>query len=175
MSQGWSCRDSRQHLQVEDAVLAHMIKHRQLTSRASEAGGQLFGVVSDEDVRVLRATGPYAGDERNRYHYRSNPTAAQQAIEGQTKTGLLYLGEWHTHAEDHPRASWQDAAAMKALHAGSRLNTTSMLLMIVGRGQLPDGLYVCSFDGRRLVEWFQGNPPESRLRRVLGTMRNAFR
>ena len=90
--------EASQMLLLEPSVIKHIESHRQLVFAAKEAGGQLFGVVSEELVRVVRATGPYRGDERGRYFYRSNPVAAQNAIEKQSKSGLLYLGEWHTRS-----------------------------------------------------------------------------
>ena len=93
-----------QELHVDMVVLKHVSKYRQTTSRSTEAGGQLFGAFDNEKICVVEATGPYIGDYRSRSSYRSNPVAAQRAIEERSLRGLLYLGEWHTHAEDHPVA-----------------------------------------------------------------------
>lgn len=133
---------SSQSLIIESPALTHVARFRQLSPWAKEAGGQLFGTIDAKAIRVHEATGPYTGDERQRCRYRSNAEAAQRAIDEAAKRGLLYIGEWHTHAEDCPSASTMDDDAMQRLIANSRLNSNALLLMIVGRTQHPVGLGV---------------------------------
>jgi integrative and conjugative element protein (TIGR02256 family) len=145
--------DVRQALSITRPALQHVSRHRQSKPWATEAGGQLFGTIGPTQVCVLDASGPYAGDERSRYRYRSNSTAAQRAIEDRNSRGLLYLGEWHTHAEDQPSASSLDDDAMRRLIASSQLNTSSLLMMIVGRARGAAGLAVWSITGFRARQW----------------------
>jgi len=142
-----------QTLRLEPAVLKHVGKRRQMTAASTEAGGQLFGLVSEEEVRILSATGPYRGDERSRYFYRSNPRAAQRAVEKHAKAQLLYLGEWHTHAEDCPSASESDMDAMRRLLAHSKLNVSTLLMLIVGRSSRLDGLFLSSVGDSEVDQW----------------------
>ena len=135
-----SMQDVAQQVVLESAVMEHVLRHRQLRPWSKEAGGQLFGSISPDFIQVVRATGPYSGDERSRYRYRSNPNAAQRAIEECSAQQLLYLGEWHTHAEDRPSASGLDGGAMKLLMANSRLNSNSLLMLIAGRAEPVDGI-----------------------------------
>lgn len=111
----------------------HMYRYRQCSPWAKEAGGQLFGSITAEQILVTTATGPYPSDERSSHRYRSDPAAAQRAILAQAESGLLYLGEWHTHAEDQPDASSLDRDAMHLLLAKSQLNSNALLMLIVGR------------------------------------------
>ncbi len=134
-------------------VLSHVRAHRQLSSRATEAGGQLFGTITPELIEVTKATGPYSGDERSRYRYRSNPVAAQLAIQEQSRTSLLYLGEWHTHAEDYPDASGLDDEAMQLLLARSQLNSNALLMLIVGRVDTISGLALFTVTPERVYRW----------------------
>ena len=145
--------DVVQRVRLGADVLSHVRGHRQLSSRATEAGGQLFGAITPKLIDVTKATGPYTGDERSRYRYRSNPAAAQRAIEEQSQAGLLYLGEWHTHAEDHPGASGLDDAAMQLLLARSKLNSNSLLMLIVGRVETVSGLALLTVTSARLYRW----------------------
>jgi integrative and conjugative element protein (TIGR02256 family) len=145
--------DTPQTLLITRSALQHVSRHRQSTPWATEAGGQLFGTINAEQVRVTEASGPYAGDERSRYRYRSNPVAAQRAIEDRHKRGLLYLGEWHTHAEDHPNASSLDDDAMRRLISSSQLNSNALLMMIVGRARAPAGLAVWSVSSVAADRW----------------------
>jgi integrative and conjugative element protein (TIGR02256 family) len=142
-----------QRILLEPDVLAHVYRHRQISARAKEAGGQLFGTIDATFVRVVYSTGPYSGDERSRYLYRSDPTAAQRAIETQSRAGLLYLGEWHTHAEDHPSASDLDSDAMSRLVSSSKLNSNALAMLIVGRAFGPGGLGLFTVKQGSYLTW----------------------
>jgi integrative and conjugative element protein (TIGR02256 family) len=121
-----------QRLRIEPCVLRHLRRYRQSRSMQSEAGGQLFGTVTNSLVRISAASGPHRSDQRSRYGFRSNPTAAQRSIEAYASRGLLYLGEWHTHAENVPNPSGDDANALRAILEKSQLNTDALVLVIIG-------------------------------------------
>lgn len=145
--------DTSQSLLIAHLALQHVSRHRQSTPWATEAGGQLFGTLNATQVCVTEASGPYVGDERSRYRYRSDPAAAQRAIEDRHKRGLLYLGEWHTHAEDYPSASGLDDDAMRRLIASSQLNSNALLMMIVGRARSAAGLALWSVSSQAAHRW----------------------
>lgn len=153
--------DTSQALSIARLALQHVNRYRQSTPWATEAGGQLFGTLSAAQMCVIEASGPYAGDERSRYRYRSNPAAAQRAIEDRHKRGLLYLGEWHTHAEDYPNASELDDDAMRRLIASSQLNSNALLMMIVGRARSTSGLAVWSVSSDAAYRWILSAAPEA--------------
>lgn len=142
-----------QRVELSADALTHMRAYRQTSSKATEAGGQLFGSITPALIRVSKATGPYPADERSRYRYRSNPTAAQRAIQKQSQVGLLYLGEWHTHAEDHPDASGMDDEAMRLLLARSQLNSNALLMLIVGRKTTVESLALWAVTPQRVYQW----------------------
>ena len=153
MSITWRCRGFRQALILSDNVLRYVHTHQQHSLQANEAGGQLFGAVTPEEVLVSSATGPYARDERSRYSYRSDPRAANEAIEIQEAKGLSYLGEWHTHAEGRPTPSSSDTATMSAIARKSTLRAGAAMMLIVGQSAPPDGLYVGTFEKGRFRRW----------------------
>jgi integrative and conjugative element protein (TIGR02256 family) len=133
-SSAWerSILGASQCLRIEPRVLRHVRKYRQSLPTKPEAGGQLFGTVTDSLVRISAVSGPHRSDQRSRYAFRSNPHAAQESIEAQAERGLLYLGEWHTHAENVPHPSASDSSALRAILEKSRLNTNALVLVIVG-------------------------------------------
>lgn len=155
--------DNHQTLWIAPPALRHVNRHLQSTPWATEAGGQLFGTINSERVCVTEVSGPYPGDERSRYRYRSNPAAAQRAIEDHHKRGLLYLGEWHTHAEDTPSASSLDDDAMQRLISNSLLNSDALLMMIVGRARGAAGLAVWSVSSKSIRRWSLSESSESIL------------
>jgi integrative and conjugative element protein (TIGR02256 family) len=153
MSLSWRCRDFRQVLVLSDEVLSYVRAHRQLEHCANEAGGQLFGVVSPQEVLITVATGPYAADTRSRFSYRSSPQAANAAIETQEGGGLSYLGEWHTHAEGRPTPSSYDKATMSAISKKSTLRAGAAMMLIVGQSETLEGLYVGTFENGKFHRW----------------------
>jgi integrative and conjugative element protein (TIGR02256 family) len=149
----WHCATVGQSLHVNRTVLERLREHRQIRKRDSEAGGQLFGTVTSDSVSIVRATGPYATDQRSRYQYRSNPIEAQRTINALAIEGLLFLGEWHTHAEATPDASAADIKTMALINEHSQTNVSALFLLIVGCAPLPNGIAVYSTSGSNLKRW----------------------
>lgn len=145
--------ESSQCIVIEHSVLDHMAKHRQLAWYSREAGGQLFGTIGANEVVVCMARGPYRRDQRWRFSYRSNRKAAQRAIDEMSAKGLIYLGEWHTHPEEHPVASAADHDAMVRLMAASTTKLSSLLMLIQGRVSGVNGVAVYSSDPNGLTRW----------------------
>lgn len=148
-----------QRVVIVERALEHMARYRQMSWYSREAGGQLFGTVTADKVVVLTAMGPYRGDQRWRTSYRSNPAAAQRAIDQQAREGHLYLGEWHTHPEDHPMASGADFEAMAKLLRASRTRLANLLMVIQGRALGERGLAVHSFGADGLTRWHVQSVP----------------
>jgi integrative and conjugative element protein (TIGR02256 family) len=142
-----------QRVVIADRALDHMARYRQLSRYSKEAGGQLFGTVSSSEVVVFTATGPYRGDQRWRTSYRSNPKAAQRTIDEQAREGHLYLGEWHTHPENHPNASGTDFDAMARLQQASSTRMANILMVIQGRVLGERGLALHSFGVDGPTRW----------------------
>lgn len=175
MSLIWRKSGTAQRIRITDAVLNHVAKYQQHGLSATEAGGQLFGTVNPTEVRVIAAVGPHRRDERSRYRYRSDPQSAQRAISEQAKNGLLYLGEWHTHAEDLPSPSGDDKDAMIALTEKSSLRVDAALLLIVGRESPPTGLYLGAFRQGSFEDWRCGTGKSARRARTKSWFDRVFR
>ena len=154
--------ESSQRIVIASEVIAHLGRFRQRSWLSREAGGQLFGLIQASDVIVSVATGPYRGDQRWRTSYRSNAKAAQRAIDELSKKGLLYLGEWHTHPEDFPKASSSDYDAITRLGGASRTRVSTLLMMIQGRSDDTAGIAIYSSGTDGLVRWtlFDDRKPE---------------
>lgn len=143
-------------LRFRPCVVSHVLRYRQHGREDPESGGQLFGRLDGSVLTFEVATGPYLGDERSRYVYRSNPVAAQKAIDKHATLGRTYLGEWHTHADDCPNPSGADLRAIEELQVRSALSGVDLFLLIVGRLAPPDGLRLLSFSSRVETEWTLG-------------------
>lgn len=143
---------ARQSLRIEPSVLRHIRRYRQVRPSAREGGGQLYGAVTDERVTVSHVAGPRRTDERGRFWFRSDPKKAQIDIERFARRSLLYLGEWHTHAEAAPRPSGSDEQAMRQIYARSLLNTNALLLVILGCVKSGDDIRVWYLDGSGVLQ-----------------------
>lgn len=145
----------QQSLRIEAGVLRCLRKYRQTRLGQSESGGQLFGTVTPSLVTVSHVARPHRSDQKARTSFRSDPERAQAAIQRFARRGLLYLGEWHTHAEPIPRPSFSDEEAMRSLFLRSQLSTSALLLLIIGYGN-PDGdvgvWYIDSSGGLHTVD-----------------------
>jgi len=144
---------STQRIILTEGALAHIALHKQLSWWGREAGGQLFGTMTGDEVIISKASGPYRGDQRSRCSYRSNPRAAQRAINHFAALELIYFGEWHTHPEDRPEASFADLNAMRRLRAASELRMSSSVMLIQGRAVGPEGLALYSGGAEGLLPW----------------------
>jgi integrative and conjugative element protein (TIGR02256 family) len=87
---------------------------------------------------IEQATMPTTLDKRFRYRFERMPfghgaIALSRWIASQGT--IRYLGEWHTHPEDHPHPSVLDRSEWKHLSV-KRRDKRSMLAVIVGRKYL---------------------------------------
>lgn len=99
-------------------ALATIQSFAQRTPDALEAGGLLFGRLShdDRDVTIDRVTTPKPGDKPSRYGFLlESPLHAREGhqIWEETAGSCFHVGDWHTHAEPHPRPSADDLASWR--------------------------------------------------------------
>ncbi|MBD8561751.1 Mov34/MPN/PAD-1 family protein [Pseudomonas fluorescens] len=104
----------------------------------AEAGGILLGHVRGIHLEILEATIPMPKDRRLKYFFERLLDGHQGIAElrWRDSNGLVrYVGEWHTHPEDHPTPSGLDLSEWQKL-AAVRRDGRPMLAAIVGRQDL---------------------------------------
>jgi integrative and conjugative element protein (TIGR02256 family) len=133
----WSTADKTVLLNFDASVLQVFSKYRQLQG-GTEAGGILLGTVHEGGLLVTEASEPTTRDmrrpflfERLEFRHRALAESRWRASGGTTR----YLGEWHTHPQDHPAPSMLDRHEWKQL-ARKRADGRPMLAVIVGRRSL---------------------------------------
>lgn len=117
-------------------VLSHLSNWRQFKRRSKEAGGVLLGTHKGSDVLIVGFTTPTKSDKRSRYGFSRSNSAHSSLIEAAFKasTGRVdYVGEWHTHPENHPFPSNQDLKMMASQFGNLNLNPHPLVSIIVGR------------------------------------------
>ncbi|MFD1378123.1 Mov34/MPN/PAD-1 family protein [Fodinicurvata halophila] len=148
--------DTGRELVITEAVLDHVGRHRQYKPSPSEAGGQLFARFEGLKISVERATGPRPSDRRSLFVFSPNRLAERSEIVHLFKVGLHYVGDWHTHPEPHPQPSATDISSFQDMFQQSRHRLASFVMIIVGKSEPPDGLFValCNNEGvKRLRTW----------------------
>ena len=122
---------------------------RQVDDRAQEAGGVLLGrlIVNTEDVVVDEITKPGPDDIRGRYQFKRSSNSAQPRVVSawRESTGTkIYLGDWHSHPEDHPSPSFVDRRDWNRVVKRAVYEQAFLLFAIVGRRSI--GVW----EGRRI-------------------------
>ena len=131
----WATNDRRMLLHFSDSSLEIFRHHVQVRDVDCEAGGLLLGSVHGTHMLIEQATIPTVWDRRFRYLFERMPfghEAIALARWTASRGTVRYLGEWHTHPEDHPHPSGLDRSEWNLLSA-KRRDKRSMLAVIVGR------------------------------------------
>ena len=134
----WATPERRVLVNFAEPVLCVFERHIQHKLSDCEAGGILLGTVHGSNILLTDATVPTARDRQFRYLFERLPfghrVIAQRRWRASAGT-VRYLGEWHTHPQNHPLPSGLDQSEWGEL-ARKRLDGRPMLAVIVGRSAL---------------------------------------
>lgn len=134
----WASSDRAVLLNFDASVLAVFANHVQRKARDCEAGGILVGTVHEAGLLVKEASEPTGRDVRQQYFFERMPFRHRALARSRWRSSagtMRYLGEWHTHPQDHPTPSALDRAEWMQL-ARKRADGRPMLAVIVGRRSL---------------------------------------
>lgn len=134
----WATGNKSRLLHFSMDTLEKFRQHIQSSDTDREAGGLLLGSVHGAHLLIEQATVPTAWDKRFRYLFERMPFGHEAiALSRWTASQgtVRYLGEWHTHPEDHPHPSGLDRSEWNRLSA-QRRDKRPMLAVIVGRKSL---------------------------------------
>ncbi|KYG81236.1 hypothetical protein AWW67_07720 [Roseivirga seohaensis] len=126
---------------ILDSVLEIMGNYKQTDRKSPEAGGVLLGQVKNNRVYIMKVSTPSIRDRSSRTSFIRNKKVAQSIIDYEftnSKKKTIYLGEWHTHPEKHPKPSGVDLKMIFDQYKRNNLNEPFLLLIIQGTG----GLYI---------------------------------
>jgi integrative and conjugative element protein (TIGR02256 family) len=137
---------------LTDQVLDHFARNKQCRFYQRESGGQLFARFVGADTIIDEATGPRRADWRTRFSYRAHRPAEQREIEARFALGLHYVGDWHTHPEDRPTPSDNDLQTIADIANKSEHALNGLILIIVGKMEFPEGLFVGITRGHSVIE-----------------------
>lgn len=134
----WATDDRRTLLHFSESTLETFYQHIQASDSDCEAGGLLLGSVHGTHMIIEEVTTPTEYDKRFRCLFERLPFGHESiALARWTASNgtIRYLGEWHTHPEDHPQPSSLDRSEWNRLSA-KRRDKRPMIAVIVGRKSL---------------------------------------
>lgn len=124
-------------LNISEEVIKLFNKYRpKPLINKKEAGGILLGRVYAQKVVIENITEPSFLDKAGEFFFIRNIPKAQRAIDKswkKTEGEQIYLGEWHTHNEDHPSPSTRDMCMIRNMLKDSIMEIDFLFLIILGR------------------------------------------
>lgn len=118
---------------VSALVIKLVARYRQLKAGDPESGGILIGLRRGEHFEITSATIPQADDKRTRFRFERVERGHADALKKRWAASMgteNYLGEWHTHPEDHPSPSSIDVSEWQR---AAKLHNQPLVMLIVGR------------------------------------------
>jgi integrative and conjugative element protein (TIGR02256 family) len=131
-------RQNGGRISLSSMAVAVFEQYQQNDNRSTESGGVMIGrlILNSEDVVVDCAVPPAPNDRRTRLSYARGIEPSQQYINDAWMASggaRNYLGEWHTHPEDHPLPSHQDFLNWSHILLNTQLERDFLFFVIVGR------------------------------------------
>lgn len=129
------------HIKLSDSVIEQIRSYEQHKKGDLEAGGVLLGrfVVDSKDIIIDMASEPMRGDKRTRYSFHRGAKKHQLVIDEEwkrTNGKSHYLGEWHTHPEQHPDPSGKDIDNWKNHLTRDVFSSRYLYFIIVGTREI---------------------------------------
>jgi len=126
------------HVEISGQAQDALFQMRQVDDDAPEGGGVLLGrlIVDSDDVVIDEITTPGPHDRRARYWFNRSKKSAQPRVnEAWAQSGgtRIYLGDWHSHPEDHPTPSRVDRKDWARVLKEASYEQASLFFVIVGR------------------------------------------
>lgn len=115
-----------------------MLSFRQMKKGSKESGGVLLGryIKDSSDVVVDFITTPQKNDISTETFFFKNKDEHQEIIDNRWKESngtCNYLGEWHTHPQDHPTPSSTDIKTWFRLVKETKFEFGELYFVIIGR------------------------------------------
>lgn len=131
-------------LEIKESVVERLKEYCQ--TKGNEIGGILTGsIISDNKYRVSNVSEPCTELKMsNRYSCIRDALIANNFIYEDFEVSdhtRIYIGEWHTHPEDHPMPSAVDINSIAEIYNKSDIVIDGVILIIVGLNTNYYGFY----------------------------------
>lgn len=128
----WECERLHLRISLAPKVVEALLEHRQIKWKDREAGGPLFSNSPGRKCTIDLASGPFPKDRRARHSYIPHRPSVQADVHRKHRSGLHFVGTWHTHPSARPTASPSDARSISNLFRESEHNLDVFIMLIVG-------------------------------------------
>lgn len=123
-------------IDLDRTALHEMLAYRQKAKNNLEAGGVHLGrfILDSKNIVVDEVTKPFSSDIRERRRFKRG-LEHQKVIDEKWRLSdgkTNYLGEWHTHPENHPEPSRQDIREWKKILKNDVFSSRYLYFVIVG-------------------------------------------
>lgn len=140
-------------LVLEDNALNEIYKYEP-ENYLHENGGILLGKFNNEEniYVITNVSSTNLKDKKGKNFFIRNKKQAQSIINEiwrQSKGEINYLGEWHTHRENHPSPSFIDKQLVKQMINNKNVEIKNVFMVILGKRK---ELYVCTISNKREIE-----------------------
>jgi integrative and conjugative element protein (TIGR02256 family) len=133
-------------IKISGDILIQLKKYIQDDDKKHEAGGLVVGYYTDPNIfSITDISTPHKEDKSSRFRFLRSKKQAQLFISKLYKESnrkKIYLGEWHTHPENHPTPSGLDKCSILKQYKCNRLNSDVIFMIIVGR----KSIYIAKVD-----------------------------
>ena len=124
-------------LKISSSALKKLNKFRQIDTSKKEAGGVLLGrfILDSNNIIVDKVTSPKSKDRRTRFSFKKLDSYHQHIINQEWKESkgrTNYIGEWHSHPENHPTPSALDVEEWKRKSKEDIYDNSFLIFIIVG-------------------------------------------
>lgn len=121
-------------------------------SKSSESGGLLFADFCFPEIVIKLATIPNKKDKCARYSFIPCRNIQRKIVFEKYKTGLHYIGEWHTHPVAYPTPSNLDINSMKDTFLKSKHELNFILMIIVGSSKEKLQLWCSLHNAKEMIQ-----------------------
>jgi len=130
--------------EFDHSCISTFEKHKQKSFFSREIGGQLFAKFTETKLVIEMVTVTKGKSRRSRFGFWPDRATERRDIQALFEQGLHYVGDWHTHPENHPTPSVADTIKIADIFRCSRHELDNLLIVIVGLAPFPKGLFVGS-------------------------------
>jgi len=125
------------YVEISESALTTLYKFRQTNPDDKEAGGILLGrfIRDSKDVVIDAATPPDKQDKRSLFRFFRKKRTSQKIVNKawkETEHTKNYLGDWHTHPENHPTPSGHDINNWLRIGRKALYEQDFLIFIIVG-------------------------------------------
>ncbi|MGJ8652601.1 MAG: Mov34/MPN/PAD-1 family protein [Opitutaceae bacterium] len=124
--------EATQSLTFSRDALLTFLDARQMHLRDKESGGILFAEITNTEVRIVKATRAEKRASISRVLFKPSLRKKRIAVKEAFKSGLHFVGEWHTHPEQDPTPSRLDTESMEDSFKRSKHELERFIMIIVG-------------------------------------------